>query len=243
MAIKLMTLAFETPYKPSPKVYLLALCDNANDQGTCFPSIATLSKKCSMGKTNITYLAKAYESIDLINRTQRKRDNGSDASTLYMINISKLVAVALSKDVERKKYLQEFEIAYKKAKEPKKGVHSVNTTKNKQKTQKVNTPVHSSEHLEPSINHQEISKDISSSKERESFNDFKKRIINFYTGLPLVYGPADYLSETLIVISKFGYLHNTTSNNDLNRDDAIAVWRWLYVNQEKILPIKEVHTA
>ena len=98
--------------------------------------------------------------------------------------------------------------------------------------------------LEPSDNHQEISKDISSSKKRrESYKDFKKRIIEIYAGHPLVYGPKGFKSDTLIRMSESEFLFNTVSNKDLNREDAIDVWQWLYVNQEKLLPIKKEETA
>jgi len=243
-----MTLAFQTPYKPTPKLILLALCDFSDDKGISFPSLNTLKDKCTVGKTNLTYVLRAFESINLLRKEKRKRENGSDTSTMYYIHISKLNSLATIDEkfedstqakIQKERYISEFESAYKRCKgslseHPK--VHSVNSLKN----HLVNRGVHLGEHLEPSYNHQEeISKDISSSKRRESFNDFKKRIIDHYTNQPLVYGAADYSNATLLTLSALGYIHNTHSNKDLCREDAIAVWQWLYINQNKLIPLKD----
>jgi hypothetical protein len=60
---------------------LLALCDNANDQGECYPSIATIAEKCSMGERT------AYRHItDLENNSILSRQNRSGRSTLYTIH-------------------------------------------------------------------------------------------------------------------------------------------------------------
>jgi hypothetical protein len=43
----MMTLVWEVPLADSEKIVLLALADCANDEGHCWPSMATLAKKCS----------------------------------------------------------------------------------------------------------------------------------------------------------------------------------------------------
>jgi hypothetical protein len=48
MSIKLMCMAFDSEIPATQKLVLLALCDNANEQGQCFPSIALLERKCSL---------------------------------------------------------------------------------------------------------------------------------------------------------------------------------------------------
>ena len=45
MGIRLMTLAWNSKFCSAIKVVLLALVENADDDGTCYPSIAN---KCSM---------------------------------------------------------------------------------------------------------------------------------------------------------------------------------------------------
>jgi hypothetical protein len=53
MSIKLMTLAWQVALKHGDKLVLLALADNANDEGLCWPSIATIGRKCGMGECTV----------------------------------------------------------------------------------------------------------------------------------------------------------------------------------------------
>ena len=48
MSIKLMCMAFDAEIPATQKLVLLALCDNANEQGQCFPSVSLLERKCSL---------------------------------------------------------------------------------------------------------------------------------------------------------------------------------------------------
>ena len=43
-----MTLAWQTELRQTEKLVLLALADNANDEGQCFPAVATLMRRCCM---------------------------------------------------------------------------------------------------------------------------------------------------------------------------------------------------
>ncbi len=45
-----MTAAFKTTLPMTQKFVFVALCDNANDQGECYPSIQTLVEKCSLSE-------------------------------------------------------------------------------------------------------------------------------------------------------------------------------------------------
>lgn len=47
MSIKLMSAAWELPIGSTEKMVLMCLCDHANDDGTCWPSVATISRKTS----------------------------------------------------------------------------------------------------------------------------------------------------------------------------------------------------
>ena len=240
-----MTLAFQTPYKPTPKLVLLALCDFSNDKGVSYPSLNTLKEKCSVGKTNLIYVLRAFEIINLLKRDKRKRENGSDTSSIYFLQTTKLEVLAnidekyddvTQNRTVRQKFILEYEDAYRKSKgslSEHLQVHSVNPAQN----HSMNTHIHQSEHLEPSINHQEeISKDISSSKKRESFNDFRARIKNEYLDMPLIKGAPGFLKDTVISLSTTGYLHNEVSKRDLDVEDAKKVWGWVYSNQDAILP-------
>ncbi len=48
MSISLMTEAFKTLLPTTQKFVFVALCDNANDQGECYPSISVLCRKTSL---------------------------------------------------------------------------------------------------------------------------------------------------------------------------------------------------
>lgn len=48
MSIRLMTLAWELKIPATRKIVLLALCDWANDEGICFPSVARVASRASL---------------------------------------------------------------------------------------------------------------------------------------------------------------------------------------------------
>ena len=76
-----------------------------------------------------------------------------------------------------------------------------------------------------------------SSNERENFNTFRKKIKENYLGKKLIKGAKGYMKETVISISPIGYLHNEVSGKDLESNDAIKLWQWLYDNQNLLLPV------
>ncbi len=53
MSIRIMTAVWDLPLSDSEKIVLLALADNANDEGWCWPSIATLARKCSKSERTV----------------------------------------------------------------------------------------------------------------------------------------------------------------------------------------------
>jgi hypothetical protein len=53
MSIKVMTVAWEIPLPHADKLLLIALADQANDEGWCWPSVATLGRKCGMEDRSI----------------------------------------------------------------------------------------------------------------------------------------------------------------------------------------------
>jgi hypothetical protein len=54
MSISIMTLVWsESQHKGSELLLLLAIADNANDQGIAYPSLRTLAKKTRMSRRNV----------------------------------------------------------------------------------------------------------------------------------------------------------------------------------------------
>lgn len=81
MSVALMTSAWKSIYPSGKKMVLLALCDNANDQGECFPSISMLAEKCSMSERSIfNHIA------DLEKDGAIKRNNRAGRSTVYQLD-------------------------------------------------------------------------------------------------------------------------------------------------------------
>ncbi len=59
MSISIMTRVWaESQHKGSELLLLLAIADNANDQGVAYPSLHTLAKKIRMSRRNVIFLIK-----------------------------------------------------------------------------------------------------------------------------------------------------------------------------------------
>jgi DNA-binding transcriptional ArsR family regulator len=84
-----MTLAWKSDLPAGRKMVLLALCDNANDQGECFPSVPMLAKKCSMGERTVQQHIADMEDAGILTREMR---NGR--STIYHIDPRKFCTPA-----------------------------------------------------------------------------------------------------------------------------------------------------
>ena len=53
MSIKLMAAAWEIELPTPEKMVLLILCDHANDDGVCWPSVATMGRKSGLSERTI----------------------------------------------------------------------------------------------------------------------------------------------------------------------------------------------
>lgn len=76
-----MALAWNTELPHTEKLVLLALCDNANDEGLCFPSVPTLVRKCGMSERGLQNQLERLESAKHIERHFRQ-----GKSTYYTVN-------------------------------------------------------------------------------------------------------------------------------------------------------------
>ena len=89
MSVLLMAAVWPTDLPTGPKMVLLALADNANDRGECYPSVQTIAQKCSMGERTVQGHLTALEAAGIVTRDMRL-----GRSTLYTINPRKLCAPA-----------------------------------------------------------------------------------------------------------------------------------------------------
>jgi hypothetical protein len=81
MSIKLMTIVWDLEMDPGDKLVLLALADNASDEGHCFPSIATITRRCQFNERTIQRALSRLEAGGHLSRRMRP-----GRSTLYSIH-------------------------------------------------------------------------------------------------------------------------------------------------------------
>ena len=86
MSIRLMGAVWgRTDLSTTQKLIMLAICDMANDEGYCWPSMALIEEKCSLSNScvreNITGLVRN----GFLRKEQRQRSDGSYSSNLYHI--------------------------------------------------------------------------------------------------------------------------------------------------------------
>lgn len=81
MSIALMTEVWKADMPAGRKLVLLSLCDNANDQGECFPSISMIAKRCSMGERTVQGHINDLQEQGALVRMER-----AGRSTIYTIN-------------------------------------------------------------------------------------------------------------------------------------------------------------
>jgi hypothetical protein len=53
MSLRIMTRVWDVQLPHADKLLLLALADNANDEGLCWPSVATLARKAGMDERTV----------------------------------------------------------------------------------------------------------------------------------------------------------------------------------------------
>jgi DNA-binding transcriptional MocR family regulator len=75
--------------KPATKIVLYWLADHHNgDTGDCFPSLNLLARECEMSRPTVVKHLNELEELGLIVRAKRQRENGSQTSTAYILNLT-----------------------------------------------------------------------------------------------------------------------------------------------------------
>jgi DNA-binding transcriptional ArsR family regulator len=80
MSISFMALAWKVDIPSGRKLVLLALCDHANGQGECYPSVEAIARKCGMGQRTVQQHIGELESAGILIRRFRK-----GRSTVYRL--------------------------------------------------------------------------------------------------------------------------------------------------------------
>jgi hypothetical protein len=78
-----MTTVWNLDLHHTEKFVLLALADNANDEGNCYPSIATITKKCSLSEPTVHRSIKKLVELNLVVQIFR-----TGRSTIYTLNLN-----------------------------------------------------------------------------------------------------------------------------------------------------------
>lgn len=91
MSIKLMTMAFNAYVNnPVRKLILIKLCDNANDDGVCWPSYGRIADQCEVTKRCAMEHIKWLSDNGFLEVESRFKD-GNQSSNCYTISTSKLM--------------------------------------------------------------------------------------------------------------------------------------------------------
>ena len=71
------------------KLVMLALADNANDEGICYPSLSTLQLKTSLSRPTVSKLIKKLAVNGYLFAVKRSRKKGGRSSNMYLLFPSK----------------------------------------------------------------------------------------------------------------------------------------------------------
>lgn len=86
MSIKIMDMVFKDENLDSnKKLVMLALGDNANDEGFCYPSLNTIVKKTSLSKPTVIKHIKELEDKNLLLSKKRSKKSGGRYTSIYII--------------------------------------------------------------------------------------------------------------------------------------------------------------
>lgn len=94
-----MTAVWESDVKPvARRMVLLAIADSANDEGVCWPHMATIASKSGVSLSTARQACADLEAEGLLEREYRKTTTPSGSETnkssIYQINVEKLAARA-----------------------------------------------------------------------------------------------------------------------------------------------------
>ena len=79
--------AWQQPCTGTRKLVLLALADHAHDDGRCWPGVQGLAIKCGLGERTMRAALADLAALGLIQSEARYRDDGSQSSNNYALNM------------------------------------------------------------------------------------------------------------------------------------------------------------
>ena len=85
MSLRVMTWAWSLHLSPTPKLVLMALADEADDDGYCFPSQRRLAAKCSITDRTVRRVLLELTTKRYVSLEVRRRGDGSRTSNGYRL--------------------------------------------------------------------------------------------------------------------------------------------------------------
>lgn len=121
MSNKLQGMAWSLPLPANAKLVLVALADAASDdEGVCWIGNHLLRAKASVKRTSLTYILSAFETMGILRRDPRYKENGGQSSSF------KYLTIPLVEKKEEGAFLEKYNMAYQAARVSKKTpCHSV----------------------------------------------------------------------------------------------------------------------
>lgn len=100
MSIKIMTRVFEkSKTRQGARLVLLALADNASDEGICYPAVATIARKAGLSEQVTREYLHAFERMGLMAISTRTDENDRQCSNLYELCIEKIGDDSIPPDI------------------------------------------------------------------------------------------------------------------------------------------------
>lgn len=97
-----MTDVWDTAVGPAnTRLVLLALADQANDDGVCWPFMATIASRAGCGLSTARKACAELEKQGLLRREYRKAEDGDNDRSIYVVNAEKLAELAGAARSER----------------------------------------------------------------------------------------------------------------------------------------------
>lgn len=83
-----MNWAWEQTLPPVPKLVLMALADNADDHGYCWPKMKTIAAKCSTSERTVQRTIKTLLAAGLLKKDARFSASGRQVSNGYTLALT-----------------------------------------------------------------------------------------------------------------------------------------------------------
>jgi len=87
MSLKMMARVWELALPPTQKFVLMALADEANDEGYCFPSHRRLAHKCSINERSVRRMIDVSSADGYVVVKQRFNSRGARTSNGYQLTL------------------------------------------------------------------------------------------------------------------------------------------------------------